>query len=83
MARRDNHNAPEDDPSRWDRRAAGWQVRCLRCGFRQHWGRYGIRKWAAGRSYTLGRCRRCGRLGCHAIEKPADPSDRSEQERSC
>jgi hypothetical protein len=54
---------------RYERRAPGWQIRCLKCGFTEPWGKYGIRIGAAGREYTLGRCARCRRICCHVIEK--------------
>ncbi|MDY0165885.1 MAG: hypothetical protein RBS80_05030 [Thermoguttaceae bacterium] len=72
------HNEGDEqvDPqewARWEKRAPGWQVRCLKCGYRQHWGKYGIRRGAVGKKYTVGRCPRCKRWGCHVIEKhPAD-----------
>jgi hypothetical protein len=53
----------------WEARAPGWRIRCLKCGFTEHWGKYGIRLWAAGTKYTLGRCARCGKFRIHAIEK--------------
>lgn len=37
----------------------GWKVRCLKCGFTEDWGKYGVRLGAAGRSYTWGWCPRC------------------------
>lgn len=59
----------EETLAKYERRAPGWQVRCLRCGFSQHWGKYGIRKGAVGRKYTICRCSRCKRICCHVIEK--------------
>ena len=53
----------------YERRAPGWDVRCLKCGFKEPWGKYGIRRWAIGRAWTLGRCSRCGKICCHIIEK--------------
>jgi hypothetical protein len=54
-----------------ERRAPGWVVRCKRCGFTQPWGKFGVRLGGASwRKCTIGRCSRCGRLCCHAIEKP-------------
>lgn len=53
----------------YERRAPGWVVRCLKCGFTEPWGKYGIRLKAAGRKWTLGRCPRCRRICCHVIEK--------------
>jgi len=57
----------------YELRAPGWDVRCLKCGFREPWGKYGIRRGAAGRKYTLGRCSRCGRICCHVVEKRKSP----------
>jgi len=53
----------------YEARAPGWVIRCLRCGFTEPYGKYGIRLWAAGRECTWGRCARCKRLCCHVIEK--------------
>ena len=55
--------------AQYERRAPGWDVRCLKCGFTEPWGKYGIRIWGAGRKYTLGRCQRCRKICCHVIEK--------------
>ncbi len=56
-----------------EKRAPGWVVRCMKCGFTEPWGKYGIRRGARGRAYTIGWCRRCHWIRCHAIErvKPA------------
>ncbi len=60
----------EDKQQAYERRAPGWVVRCKRCGFTEPWGKYGIRLGAASRKKcTIGRCPRCGRFCCHAIEK--------------
>ncbi len=50
-------------------RAPGWDIRCLKCGFTEEWGKYGIRKWAVGKSYTIGWCSKCHWVRCHVIEK--------------
>lgn len=52
-----------------EKRAPGWKVRCLRCGFSEPWGKYGIRRSARGRAYTVGWCSRCRWIRCHKIEK--------------
>ncbi len=49
--------------------APGWKVRCLKCGFTEDWGKYGIRIAGAGKKYTLGWCSRCRWIRCHVIEK--------------
>jgi len=51
------------------KRAPGWQIRCLKCGFTEEWGKYGIRRWAWGSTYTFGRCPKCQRIRFHVIEK--------------
>ena len=61
--------ADRQTEAQYDRRVPGWQVRCLRCGLTEHWGKYGIRLGARGRKWTLGWCSRCRGLRCHAIEK--------------
>lgn len=54
-------------------RAPGWRVRCLKWGFSEDWGKYGIRLGAAGRSYTVGWCSRCRWIRCHVVEKAKQP----------
>ena len=53
----------------YENRAPGWVIRCLNCGFTEPYGKYGIRKAAAGRPRTLGWCSRCRGIHCHVIEK--------------
>jgi len=65
---------PSQTNEKYERRAPGWVIRCLRCGFTEPWGKYGIR--LAGSSHgkwTVGRCSRCRRICCHAIEQRAAP----------
>ena len=67
-----NNSVGQDDSPEaegWEARAPGWVVRCLKCGFTEPWGKYGVRRGARGRAYTLGRCSRCRKICCHAIEK--------------
>ena len=61
-------------------RAPSWKVRCLKCGFTEDWGKYGIRRGAAGRSYTWGWCPRCRWIRCHAIEKAKESLEKKAQE---
>jgi hypothetical protein len=58
-------------------RAPGWKIRCLKCGFTEDWGKYGIRRGAFGRTYTLGWCSRCRWIRCHVIEKVKQPMEES------
>jgi RNase P subunit RPR2 len=63
---------PEVTPEqrqRWETRAPGWQIRCLKCGFTEPFGKYGIRKFAGGKSYTVGFCTHCRWLRFYVIEK--------------
>ena len=53
----------------YERRAPGWDVRCLKCGFTEPWGKYGIRLLAQGRNWTIGWCSRCRWVRCHVIEQ--------------
>lgn len=55
-----------------EKRAPGWQIRCLKCDFTEPWGKYGIRLKASGRTYTFGRCAQCKRIRLHVIEKSAE-----------
>ncbi len=60
----------EQQLARYERRAPGWVIRCMRCGFTEPWGKYGIRIGAISwKKCTIGRCPRCRRFCCHAIEK--------------
>jgi hypothetical protein len=60
-----------------EHRAPGWVIRCLRCGLTEPWGKYGVRMHAwSYKQYTIGRCHRCRRICCHAIEKrPGKPRE--------
>jgi predicted nucleic-acid-binding Zn-ribbon protein len=52
-----------------EERAPGWQIRCIKCGFAEPWGKYGIRRGAIGKSFTIGRCSKCKWIRFHVIEK--------------
>jgi hypothetical protein len=56
-----------------EKRAPGWQIRCLKCDFAEPWGKYGVRLKAAGRTYTFGRCPQCKRIRIHVVEKVPAP----------
>jgi hypothetical protein len=58
----------------WDARAPGWQIRCLKCGFTEPFGKYGIRLAAAGKQCTIGLCRNCRWLRFQVIERRSDAS---------
>lgn len=67
----------DDEPTqetldRWEKRAPGWKIRCLKCGFTEPWGKYGIRRMAYGKNYTIGRCSKCGRWRFFAIERKSE-----------
>lgn len=53
----------------YQQRAPGWVIRCLKCGFTEPWGKYGIRIGGKGRNWILGWCSRCRWIRCHVIEK--------------
>ena len=54
--------------------AGGWQIRCLKCGYAESWGKHGGRSRIAERSYTFGRCPHCKRIRFRVIEKvPTGP----------
>ncbi|MGA3285608.1 MAG: hypothetical protein ABSD57_14270 [Verrucomicrobiota bacterium] len=56
------------------KRASGWQIRCLKCGCAEPWGKPGARPKAAERSYAFGRCPKCKRIRFRVIEKvPTGP----------
>lgn len=61
----ENSNSEEH----YERRAPGWRIRCLKCGFTEHWGKYGIRLGGHGRTWTIAWCSRCRWIHCHVIEK--------------
>jgi hypothetical protein len=56
-----------------EKRAPGWQVRCLKCDLAEPWGKYGIRHKAVGRTYAFGRCAQCKRIRLRVIEKVPPP----------
>jgi len=56
-----------------EERAPGWTIRCRKCDFTEPWGKYGIRKHAAGTTYTIGWCRKCHWIRTHAIERADGP----------
>jgi hypothetical protein len=56
-----------------EKRAPGWQIRCLKCDFTEAFGKDGIRYKAVGRTYTFGRCQQCKRVRIHVIEKVPPP----------
>jgi len=68
---------PRVELDRWKERAPGWRIRCQTCGFTEHFGKYGIRRAAAGKKWTLGHCERCGRIRRHVIEKGPVPTEQS------
>lgn len=64
---------PENDATRQEERAPGWDIRCLKCGFTEPWGKYGVRRHARGSPKTLAWCSRCRWIRCHVIEKREKP----------
>jgi hypothetical protein len=60
---------PEEPLQRWEARAPGWKIRCLKCDFTEPYGKYGIRMRAAGRKYTLGYCSQCRGLRFYVVEQ--------------
>jgi len=56
---------------KYEQRAPGWVIRCLKCGLTEPFGKYGIRLGGAGRNWTLGWCPRCRWIRCHVIDKRA------------
>jgi hypothetical protein len=50
-------------------RAPGWQIRCMKCGFTEPWGKYGIRRGGFGKTFTIGKCSHCRRIRFHVVEK--------------
>ncbi|MCL2701283.1 MAG: hypothetical protein FWE88_06270 [Phycisphaerae bacterium] len=59
----------EQKLAEYERRAPGWVVRCLRCGFTEPWGKHGYRIRGRGNFCTITRCSRCSRYCCHRVEK--------------
>lgn len=59
-----------DETRTYERRAPRWRLRCLKCGFSEPFGKFGVRLGAASwRKFVIGRCTRCGRWGCMAVER--------------
>jgi hypothetical protein len=65
----DSLRAGISDPEARQARAPGWKIRCLTCGLTEDWGKFGFRRAAVGKSYTIGWCSRCRRIRCHVIER--------------
>jgi len=61
--------ATPEELQHWEKRAPGWQIRCLKCGFTEPWGKYGIRLGAFGKKYTFGFCSQCRWIRIHVVEK--------------
>ena len=60
----------QEEFDKYEKRAPGWQMRCCKCGYTEHYGKYGIRKWAASAGkVTWGWCSKCRWIRFHAIEK--------------
>lgn len=63
-----------------EERAPGWQIRCLKCGNTEPWGKYGIRLGARGKGFTFGRCPKCRRFWFAAVEKITDFHDSARKQ---
>ncbi len=64
-----NQEYTPEEIQRWESRAPGWRIRCLKCGFTESWGKYGIRLGAVGNKYTIGFCSHCHWLRFYVIER--------------
>ena len=65
-------STPQISPDRsaeYERRAPGWNSRCLTCGLVEPYGKHGIRIAAAGSPRKLYWCDRCQRFRCHRVER--------------
>jgi len=52
-----------------------WMVRCQACGFeRSIWELGGIRWKGSEKSWTWGRCPKCGTRGLHAVNRRDPPA---------
>ncbi len=71
--RKSNHQSgaltPAEQLQRWEARAPGWNIRCLKCNFTEPYGKYGIRLGAAGKKYTAGYCSQCRGIRFYVIER--------------
>jgi hypothetical protein len=56
-----------------EKRAPGWQIRCLKCDFTEPWSKSVTRIKAVGWTYSFGRCAQCKRIRMHVIEKVPPP----------
>jgi len=65
---------------RYEKRAPGWETRCLTCGLSEPFGKYGYRLGGAGTDYRLHWCPRCQRYRCHRIQRRRDRKNRAEGE---
>ena len=60
----------QEEFDKYEKRAPGWEMRCCKCGYVEHFGKYGIRLGAASfKKYTIGWCGQCRWVRFHAIEK--------------
>jgi len=65
-----NQQPTPEQLAKWEKRAPGWRIICLKCGFSEPFGKYGIRKYAASiGKCKIGWCSQCKRLRCHKIVK--------------
>lgn len=57
------------------RQSREWKIRCTKCGHQKSLAAAGgIRYGAAGTTYTLGTCSKCGGFRVLKIYKPTSPS---------
>jgi len=62
--------AMNETMEKYEKRAPGWKIICMKCGLSEPYGKYGIRKHAASvDKCELGWCSNCKRLRCHKIKK--------------
>ncbi|QQE10723.1 hypothetical protein JD969_14610 [Planctomycetota bacterium] len=60
----------EETYEKYEKRAEGWQFRCMKCGHRAHFGKYGVRKHAMSvEKRVLGWCKRCRWVRCLKVDR--------------
>ncbi len=55
--------------AKWESRAPGWVICCSKCGLEEPFGKYGIRRTAAGKPRVLMRRPRSRKFSWHRISR--------------
>lgn len=61
--------ATPENIQKWEKRAPSWRLRCWHCSFDEPFGKYGIRKHAAGTKRMFACCPQCKKWTCMIIDR--------------